>query len=795
MNRVDHDRVTELFLAARKLPRSDRGAFLEQQCGSDDALRREIEALLTHDDADDGFLEKPAIETAAVASRSIPERIGAYRVIRLLGEGGMGVVYLAEQRHPFRRVALKVMLSAWASPRMLKRFEHEAQVLARLQHPGIAQIFEAAIAESPAGSQPYFAMEYVEGRPITEFARSGALSLRERLGLMIRVCEAVQHAHQKGVIHRDLKPANILVVENRPTDGVDVAGTEPAPSTAPATAGSGLLALPKILDFGIARITGVDGHQATLLTQAGELVGTLPYMSPEQVGGDSTQVDTRSDVYALGLILYELLAERPAHVFDRVGLTDAARVIQETEPAPLSSVDRSFRGDIENIVAKAIHKDRHRRYQSAGEMAADLQRYLDDQPIVARSTSRIYQLRKFARRNRGLVVAACIAIVALTAGAIVSSWQAVRAHREARRAEKVNEFLSRMFVAIDPHAHGREISVLEVVKRAEQDIEPTFGTEPLLEADIRDEIAAIYMRLGALAEAEAHYVAALDIRGRELAPTHPDAIASAANLGTLRSKQGRFSEAEPLLRSAYDGRRTTLGPDHPDTLVTMNDLATTLLGLGKAAEAEPLCRAAVTAQTRLHGEAHLNTLTSTSNLANILSAVGKSDGAEVLFQRAAAGIETQLGPSHPTTLLNVANLARLLKEQNRYDEAEPLQRRVVDGFAERLGRQHPDSVIARANLAMMLWRQDKLDEAESMYRAARDDFAAIFGEDHRQVMTLTTQLALVLEKRSKNDEAAELLRTALESHRRLLGDDHPRTKQVGEHLERVRKKLASGGGR
>ena len=345
--------------------------------------------------------------TAVDQSPQIPQSIASFRVVRLIGAGGMGAVYEAEQTMPRRTVALKVIRPGLVTPDMRRRFENEVQALGRLQHPGIAQIYQAGVTDLGGGPQPYFAMELVSGLPLSEYAHRHDLGTRERLRLVAVIGDAVQHAHQRGIIHRDLKPGNILV---------DLVSGQP-----------------KILDFGIARTTDPD-QQMTSHTLFGQLVGTLPYMSPEQLAADPAGVDTRSDVYALGVILYELLTGKLPHDLTHRSTLDALTAIRDLDPARVGSLDRRLRGDVETIVAKALEKEKDRRYGSAAELAADIRRYLDDQPIVARPPSATYQLRKFARRNKVLVGGVAAAFVILLGGVVASTWQAVRARRAERLA-------------------------------------------------------------------------------------------------------------------------------------------------------------------------------------------------------------------------------------------------------------------------------------------------------------------------------------------------------------------------
>jgi eukaryotic-like serine/threonine-protein kinase len=411
MPEPSREAVEALFQQATDMEPAQRGAFLDEQCAGDADLRAAVDELLHFDaeaENDPGFLPSPAAYVRAVlplpAGHGLPLYIGRYRVLRRHGEGGMGTVYEAEQDNPRRTVALKVIRAGTASAELLSRFRHEAEILARLKHPGIAQVYEAGIGDD---GRPFFAMEFISGMPLDEYSRSRGLGPPARLELLAKVCDAVQHAHDKGVIHRDLKPGNILV---------DDSGQ------------------PKVLDFGVAHVTAADLLTTAGQTQAGQLLGTLSYMSPEQIAGDPAGLDGRSDVYTLGVVLFELLANRLPYRLDQLQGHEVARVIQEQEPSRLGSIDVLYRGDVEIIVAKALEKAKGRRYASAGDLASDIRRYLRGEAILARPASALYQLRKFARRNKALVTGVSGVFAALLVGTVVSIGFALRAAENARVA-------------------------------------------------------------------------------------------------------------------------------------------------------------------------------------------------------------------------------------------------------------------------------------------------------------------------------------------------------------------------
>jgi tetratricopeptide (TPR) repeat protein len=768
---------------------------------------------------------KPALRgTCAPPEHPLPAVIGRYRIVRLLGEGGMGTVYEAEQDSPRRNVALKVLKGGLGSPELLWRFEHESRALGRLQHPGIAQIFEAGTADNGSGPQPYFAMELVRGESLLQYAEAHQLSTRERLQVMVRICDAVHHAHQCGIIHRDLKPVNILVAEN---------------------------GQPKILDLGVARVTDNEMH-VTRQTDLGQLVGTLAYMSPEQVLADPLALDTRSDVYALGVILFELLAGRMPYKISRQ-LHEAVRTIREEDPAPLSSISRTYRGDIETIARKALEKDRARRYSSAAELAADIQRYLRDEPITARRPRVTYQLQKFARRNRAVVTGIAAVFVVLVLGIIASTWEARRARlaqqaalgerdraaaaeqatarerdralsaervatrernravaaeanavqernhavsekqradNESASAKVVSDFLQNDLLAqasADAQARPEtkpdpDLKVRTALDRAAARIDGKFDQQPLVEASIRQTIGNTYQNLGLYPEAERQLLRALSVRTAALGGSHRETLRTMGELAGMYLYEGKYSQAEPMINKVLEVQRRVQGDQHPDTLRTMTGLAALYRNQGKYAQAEPLYTKVLEVSRRMLGEEHPDSLNTMNELALVYQGQGKYAQAEPLFVKFQEACRRKLGEEHPDTLTGMNNLALLYHHQGKYAQAETLYSKVLEVRRRVLGEEHPKTLISMINVAALYFTEEESEKAEPLYSRALEISRRVLGEDHPFTLNTLTHLAELKLYQGKYQEAEASFAKALEVSQRELGEDHPQTLNNVSHL-------------
>ncbi len=705
---------------------------------------------------------QPTLSSAELSSEqsgqsAVAVHIGRYRIIRILGEGGMGTVYEAEQDQPRRRVALKVIKASLASPDLLRRFEQESQALGRLHHPGIAQIYEAGSAETPGGRQPFFAMELIHGLPLTQYANQRKLDIRQRLLLMIQICDAVQHAHQRGIIHRDLKPSNIVVEET---------------------------GQPKILDFGLARATDCDA-EATRQTDVGQILGTLAYMSPEQVLADPLALDTRSDVYALGVILYELLAGKLPYQLSRQ-LPQAIRIIQETDPNPLSSVSRVFRGDIETIVTKALEKDKNRRYASAADLAGDIRRHLDDQPITAKPASTSYQLKKFARRHKALVTGVAAVFVALVLGVIASTREAVRARKAERTAQQqtevaraVNDFLQKDLLsqasAYSQSKPDPDMKVRTALDRAAQNITGKFNQQPEVEAAIRETIGSTYTDLGLYPEGRKQLERALELDKAFWGPENQKTIKTMLYLAGTEEEQGKFKDAEAIGKQALEISRRSLGPEHLLTLDSMNRLTSIYDELGKYSEGEALGTQAVEISRRVNGPEATLTVNSMFFLAIMYYEEGKYAQAETMNQEVLDIRRRVLGPDHPDTLNAMNNLAAAYADEGKITKAEALNKQLIESRRRVLGAEHPDTLDAMVNLGFDYRAEKRYTEAEAIDRQVLGIQRRVLGPEHPLTLRSMQNHANDLRALGHNAEAQAIDTQTLEIRRRVLGPEDPDT--------------------
>ena len=763
----------------------------------------------------------------------MPEQIGPYRVLEVLGEGGMGMVYLAQQEQPLRRrVALKIIKLGMDTREVIARFESERQALALMNHPHIAKVFDAGSTEQ---GRPYFAMEYAAGIPLTKYCDQHRLGIRARLGLFIQVCQAIHHAHQKGIIHRDIKPSNVLVAEEEGQ------------------------AAPKVIDFGIAKATHQRLTEKTLQTQQGAFMGTPEYMSPEQAESAGVDVDTTTDVYSLGVLLYELLVGVPPFNLLLVGYQEMVRRIRE-KPAPtlatrlsglgeekagkmaerrhteVRGLRRQLRGELNWIVQKALEKDRTRRYQAASELAADVVRYLKQDAVSASPPSRTYQLRKFVARHKGPVAVAVALVLLLLGFGVRERIQGQRIAREAATAEQVSTFMVDMFKVSDPsEARGNTITAREILDQGAEKIEQELKQQPEVQARLMATMGTVYRGLGLYEQAAPLLEQALKLRERELGPEHPDVGESLNTLGALYWNQGKFAEAELVLRRAIIIREKALGPDHPDVATSLNILAVLYLHQGKLAEAEPLLQRALTVREKalgpehplladslnnlpilyldqgkyaqaeplylrvlaidekILGPDHHNVARSLNNLAILYKRQGKYAQAEPLYLHALAILEKVLGPNHRDVASPLTNLADLYTEQGKYGEAEPLHRRAMNIYEDKLGPEHPDLASSLHGLANAYRGQDRLGEAEPLYERALAIREKGLGTDHPDVASTLNDMAKLYEKQGKTSRAESAFQRALAIREKALSPDHPDLLTTLEDHAALLRKLGRGG--
>lgn len=765
---------------------SSRSEHLSRACGEDLELREEVESLLS-ESGEGSFLDEPVVEAMDFPSMpdsgtdtlgELPEQIAGYRILGVLGAGGMGVVYRAEQEHPQRTVALKVIRPGVTSQRLLRRFEFESETLGRLSHPNIAQVFEAGAADTGFGPQPFFAMELIEGAPLLEAAERRKLDLRARVRLLARICRAAHHAHQKGVIHRDLKPANVLV---------NGAGE------------------PKIVDFGVARATDSDIQCTTVQTDIGQLIGTAPYMSPEQVEGDASSLDSRSDVYTLGVLGFELLTGRLPYDLDGKSLVETCRTISEDEPRRASSIDRRLRGDLELILRKALEKDRDRRYQSAAELAADLDRYLDDEPVEARPPSAWYQARKFTKRHTGLVagiggavgilIAALIVVSILYADLVETRNAESAAQQEALDqasiTSAVNVFLNDdLLAAVNPeNTLNPEITVREALDNAAARIEGRFDAAPLVEASIRNTLGVTYESLGRFDLAAPHLERAIELVSVTRGPDHTETLGYRENLAGVYERLGEFGRAESILTDVLSRRSRVEGADAPATLAAQDALANIWHSDGRWSDAIDLWERTLDGRRAVLGVDHYDTLITMNNLAAGYTNAGRYEDAERMWSEMLDRGRDSLGDNHPDTLVTMNNLSVLYDRMGRFDESERMKNELLAIHRQIMGDEHPRTLSVRNNLGVLYFQQSRYEEAAEQFESVLEARRRTLGESNPQTQTSIGNLAMVYQLLDRLDDAAQLGEEHLELRRASVGPEHPATLGAARTLANIYRAL------
>ncbi|MFO1484721.1 MAG: serine/threonine-protein kinase [Verrucomicrobiaceae bacterium] len=801
---LSSSRAEGIVLDVQERPAVEREAFIIAACGEDAALLTEVRVLLSAQ----RLPQAAEIKSEAAVSSSRPawmameregDRIANYKLLQEIGEGGFGSVWMAEQLEPVSRsVALKIVKLGMDTREVIARFEVERRALAMMDHPNIAKVFDAGMTDS---GRPFFVMELVKGLPITTFCDDRQLGTRERLALFADVCAAINHAHQKGVIHRDIKPSNIMVT---------LLGDKP---------------VVKVIDFGIAKATEGKLTDKTLFTRFEQFIGTPVYMSPEQADPCVLDVDTRCDIYALGILLYELLVGRPpfdAKSLASAGVEEIRRIIREVEPPRPSSrlstvsgeertqlarsrriepgkLHRLVESDLDWIVMKAIDKERSRRYDTASAFAQDIAHFLADEPVNATPPSAGYQFRKFARRHKAALRVAAAFILVLVGATAISIWQAVRATRErdekdlARKdAEAITTFLVDAFQSPDPARDGRTITVAETLDHAAKQLESDLATQPAQRAKLQGALGRTYRVLGLAREAIPLQEKARDFSLSNNGPEHPDTLRAMDMLASSYFDAARFVEALRLREEVLRLRRQISGPKHPDTVAAMNNLGASYLQVGRSDAALELSEEVLALRQKALGPEHTDTLDAMNNVANDFKALGRQDDALKLFEKEISLYRKAYGPKHPGTLLAMVNMAIALhtrrgvrlspSDSRRNEEALKLLEEALPLCRQVLGPEHPLTLKAMADLAISCEdagrKEETLQWREELLRLRRKALGLL----HPDTLLAMNNLAISCAAAGREDDALKLRTEVLPLYRQVLGAEHVRTLDAMSNL-------------
>jgi len=704
-------------------------------------------------------------------------QIGPYKLLQQIGEGGMGTVYLAEQEEPVRRrVALKIIKAGMDSRQVIARFEAERQALSMMDHPNIAHVLDVGTTET---GRPYFVMELVKGLPITTYCDEKGLTPKQRLGVFKSICHAVQHAHQKGIIHRDLKPNNILVTEfdNR--------------------------AVPKIIDFGLAKALHQRLTEKTMFTQLGQVLGTLEYMSPEQSKMNQQDVDTRTDIYSLGVLLYELLTGTTP--FDKQRLHSAAidevfKIIREEDPPKPSNrlstllsrpeiasrrgiepkkLSGFVRGELDWIVMKTLEKDRARRYETANGLAADIQRYLDDQPVVASPPSASYRLRKFARRHRIVLTMAVVVAAALVGGLTVALYGLVQANREralavreAEKSEAISGFLNDMLSSVDPNRTlGEDVTVRTILDEAATRLDQEeLAHQPAARAALLSSIGRSYVALGLFEDAKPHFAESLTLQEQILGPGHPDTAANRDDLALAHLQLGEYEQAEILYARAVEVREAASGPDAASDSVL--GLADVLIYTGRHDEAEALLRQAVAAERRRTGDLTPGLARALKTLGLALEKKGVNDEAIRALRESVEIYRVVYGSPSTQVAEALSSLGAALEANSDLESAEEVHRESLQIRRQLLSPEHPSLGASLNNLGLVLSRLNKPEEAEHVLREALENRRTNYHTSHQATAATLNNLASALERLNRTEEALRYYEEAIRMATEALPTGH-----------------------
>lgn len=787
------------------------------------------------------------------AHSTTPEQIGPYRLTAKIGEGGCGNVYLAEQSEPVkRRVALKLIKFGLDTERFVTRFEAERQALALMDHPSIARVFDGGATET---GRPFLVMEYVEGLPITDYCDEHRLDIRARVRLLRHVAEAVQHAHQKGVLHRDIKPSNVLVshIDGRP--------------------------LPKVIDFGLAKAIGAELTEKTLLTEQNQLMGTPEYMSPEQASGNNVDVDTRSDVYSLGVLLYELVAGGTPFESESLrgqGILEMRRLIIEQEPPRPSqrasslgerladvasdrstsptTLTRMLRGDLDWVISKCLSKEPERRYETAAALAKDLDAYFENRPVEAGPPSRLYRLRKAVRRHRAAFTAAVAVVLALALGITGTTIGMVRAREEARRADHESEIASKaraqaeaeagaarkaeslareaqaeaelaraseadarqeaereakiaaevnrflvddLLTSADPnHSKSSDITVLEVVDAAARTLGGRFEGEPVIEGASRLTLGRTYLALQRIDAARHELQLARERFATAVGANDERTLETRGLLASCDYWSADYESAEREWVDLIADAESALGPECTVVILAKGRLGFLYLRQARFDEAEPLLLACEDLSKKHFPARDLRTATAMANVAQLRQWQRRFDDAEAKYREAVEYLRNGFGDDHPQTLLALTNLASVCNERGRHDQAREYLEEAVAGQTRVLGPEHGYTLDAMNNLAFAYQKLGRLEDAEPIFREVLDARRRVLGDEHPKTLVSMSNLGNVLRVRGSLDEAEPLLVAALAGTRRTQGPTHPNTLYslqdlTGLHQARERYDLAA----